>query len=180
MSAAKVATGLKGPALFKPLRAALTGRLAGPELGPLLRAMPAGTAQRRLRDSRKIPRMLSIHNSLTGKLEPFVPLEPGAVRMYVCGITVYDYCHIGHMRMMVAFDVVQRYLRYSGYRRELRPQHHRHRRQDHPPRGRERRDASMRSPRATSRPWMKMPRSWASRARPRAARHRSICRRSWR
>ncbi len=48
VSAAKVATGLKGPALFKPLRAALTGRLAGPELGPLLRAMPPGTAQRRL------------------------------------------------------------------------------------------------------------------------------------
>jgi cysteinyl-tRNA synthetase len=59
--------------------------------------------------------MLSIHNSLTGKQEPFRPLVPGAVRMYVCGITVYDYCHIGHMRMLVAFDVVQRYLRYSGY-----------------------------------------------------------------
>jgi glutamyl-tRNA synthetase len=48
VQAVKVATGLKGPALFKPLRAALTGRLAGPELGPLLKAMPAGTAQRRL------------------------------------------------------------------------------------------------------------------------------------
>ncbi|HMA11048.1 MAG TPA: cysteine--tRNA ligase, partial [Steroidobacteraceae bacterium] len=42
-------------------------------------------------------------------------MEPGRVRMYVCGITVYDFCHIGHMRMMVAFDVIQRYLRYSGY-----------------------------------------------------------------
>src|SRR6187399_27647 len=60
--------------------------------------------------------MLSIHNSLTGKQEPFRPLVAGAVRMYVCGITVYDYCHIGHMRMLVAFDVIQRYLRYSGYR----------------------------------------------------------------
>jgi cysteinyl-tRNA synthetase len=60
--------------------------------------------------------MLSIHNSLSGKLEQFHPLVAGAVRMYVCGITVYDYCHIGHMRMLVAFDVVQRYLRYSGYR----------------------------------------------------------------
>ncbi len=59
--------------------------------------------------------MLSIHNSLTGKQELFRPLVAGAVRMYVCGITVYDYCHIGHMRMLVAFDVVQRYLRYSGY-----------------------------------------------------------------
>jgi cysteinyl-tRNA synthetase len=60
--------------------------------------------------------MLSIHNSLTGKQETFHPLVPDTVRMYVCGITVYDYCHIGHMRMLVAFDVVQRYLRHSGYR----------------------------------------------------------------
>jgi cysteinyl-tRNA synthetase len=60
--------------------------------------------------------MLNVHNSLTGKQEPFHPLVAGAVRMYVCGITVYDYCHIGHMRMLVAFDVIQRYLRYSGYR----------------------------------------------------------------
>ena len=59
--------------------------------------------------------MLHLHNSLTGKLEPFKSLEPGRVRLYVCGITVYDFCHIGHMRMMVAFDVIQRYLRYSGY-----------------------------------------------------------------
>jgi cysteinyl-tRNA synthetase len=59
--------------------------------------------------------MLSIHNSLTGKAEVFRPLAAGPVRMYVCGITVYDYCHIGHGRMLVAFDVVQRYLRYSGH-----------------------------------------------------------------
>jgi cysteinyl-tRNA synthetase len=59
--------------------------------------------------------MLNIHNSLTGKLEAFKPIVAGAVRMYVCGITVYDYCHIGHGRMLVAFDVVQRWLRYSGY-----------------------------------------------------------------
>src|SRR4249920_2839277 len=58
--------------------------------------------------------MLRIHNSLSGNLEPFRPMVAGKVRMYVCGITVYDYCHIGHMRMMVAFDVVQRYLRYTG------------------------------------------------------------------
>ncbi|MFO7325596.1 MAG: cysteine--tRNA ligase, partial [Pseudomonadota bacterium] len=55
--------------------------------------------------------MLRIHDSLSGKLRPFQPLVPGRVRMYVCGITVYDYCHIGHMRMLVAFDVVQRWLR---------------------------------------------------------------------
>src|SRR6187549_2637141 len=59
--------------------------------------------------------MLSIHNSLTGRAEVFRPLNAGPVRMYVCGITVYDYCHIGHGRMLVAFDVVQRWLRYSGY-----------------------------------------------------------------
>ena len=59
--------------------------------------------------------MLHIHNSLTGRLEPFEPMVPGKVRMYVCGITVYDFCHIGHMRMMVVFDVVQRWLRHSGY-----------------------------------------------------------------
>jgi cysteinyl-tRNA synthetase len=59
--------------------------------------------------------MLTIHNSLTGMAAPFQPILPGAVRMYVCGITVYDYCHVGHGRMMVAFDVVQRWLRYSGY-----------------------------------------------------------------
>src|SRR5690606_18672514 len=59
--------------------------------------------------------MLRIHDSLHGKSEPFRPLVPGKVRMYVCGITVYDYCHIGHMRMLVAFDVVQRWLRHSGF-----------------------------------------------------------------
>jgi cysteinyl-tRNA synthetase len=59
--------------------------------------------------------MLRIHNSLTGRVEPFVPLEAGKVRMYVCGITVYDYCHIGHLRMMVVFDVVRRWLLRSGY-----------------------------------------------------------------
>jgi cysteinyl-tRNA synthetase len=59
--------------------------------------------------------MLRIHNSLTGQIEPFVPLIPGQVRMYVCGITVYDYCHIGHMRMFVVFDVVRRYLAHRGH-----------------------------------------------------------------
>ena len=59
---------------------------------------------------------LRIHNTLTRALEPFVPLEPGHVRMYVCGMTVYDFCHLGHARSMVAFDVVQRWLRASGLR----------------------------------------------------------------
>jgi cysteinyl-tRNA synthetase len=58
---------------------------------------------------------VQIYNSLTGKKEAFVPLEPGKVRLYVCGMTVYDYCHIGHARVMVVFDVVVRYLRHKGY-----------------------------------------------------------------
>jgi cysteinyl-tRNA synthetase len=59
--------------------------------------------------------MLHIHNSLTRQKQAFVPLQPGKVRMYVCGVTVYDYCHIGHARVMVVFDVVRRWLRSSGF-----------------------------------------------------------------
>jgi cysteinyl-tRNA synthetase len=59
---------------------------------------------------------LRIHNSLTRRLEAFEPIEPGHVRMYVCGITVYDLCHIGHARMMVAFDIVYRWLLAQGWR----------------------------------------------------------------
>jgi cysteinyl-tRNA synthetase len=60
--------------------------------------------------------MLKIHNSLTGKKEEFKPLRPNEVRMYVCGMTNYDYIHVGHARMLTVFDMVQRYLRFSGYR----------------------------------------------------------------
>ena len=59
--------------------------------------------------------MLQIFNTLTGRKEVFHPLEPGIVRMYVCGDTVYDYCHVGHARSKIAFDVVRRYLAYRGY-----------------------------------------------------------------
>ena len=59
--------------------------------------------------------MLRIYDTLTRSKQDFVPIEPGHVRMYVCGMTVYDYCHIGHARVMVVFDVVQRWLRASGY-----------------------------------------------------------------
>ncbi|HSW52707.1 MAG TPA: cysteine--tRNA ligase, partial [Sulfuricaulis sp.] len=58
--------------------------------------------------------MLQIYNSLTKKKEPFVPITPGQIRMYVCGMTVYDYCHLGHARVMVVFDMVVRYLRARG------------------------------------------------------------------
>jgi cysteinyl-tRNA synthetase len=59
--------------------------------------------------------MLKIHNSLSGEKEEFKPLRPNEVRMYVCGMTNYDYIHVGHARMLVAFDLVQRYLRSLGY-----------------------------------------------------------------
>ena len=59
---------------------------------------------------------LQIYNTLKREVQPFAPLEPGHVRMYVCGMTVYDLCHLGHARAMVAFDVVQRWLKVSGYR----------------------------------------------------------------
>ena len=59
--------------------------------------------------------MLKIYNSLTNTKEEFIPITPNKVRMYVCGMTVYDYCHLGHARVMVAFDVVYRYLKASAY-----------------------------------------------------------------
>ena len=59
--------------------------------------------------------MLNIYDSLRREKRPFVPLDPSRVRMYVCGMTVYDFCHLGHARVMVVFDVVQRWLRASGY-----------------------------------------------------------------
>jgi cysteinyl-tRNA synthetase len=59
--------------------------------------------------------MLKIHNSLAREKQDFVPLIPGKVKIYVCGMTVYDYCHLGHARMMVVFDMVQRWLRASGF-----------------------------------------------------------------
>lgn len=58
---------------------------------------------------------LKIYNTLSRRVEDFVPLETGKVRMYVCGITVYDLCHIGHARSAIAFDVIQRWLRATGY-----------------------------------------------------------------
>jgi cysteinyl-tRNA synthetase len=59
--------------------------------------------------------MLKIYNTLTNQKDTFVPIEQGKVRMYVCGMTVYDYCHLGHARVMVVFDVVVRHLRSLGY-----------------------------------------------------------------
>ena len=58
---------------------------------------------------------LRIYNSLTRSVQQFAPIVPGQVRMYVCGMTIYDLCHVGHARMMMAFDVAQRWLKQSGY-----------------------------------------------------------------
>lgn len=60
--------------------------------------------------------MLTIHNTYTQKKETFNPIEPGTIKLYVCGITVYDYCHLGHARVFVAFDAIVRYLRATGWK----------------------------------------------------------------
>ena len=60
--------------------------------------------------------MIRIHNSLTGEKQALTPITPGEVRMYVCGMTVYDFIHVGHARMLLVFDVVSRYLRHRGLR----------------------------------------------------------------
>ena len=60
--------------------------------------------------------MLQIHNTISRKKEEFKPINEGQIGMYVCGVTVYDLCHIGHARTFVNFDMVVRYLRYRGYK----------------------------------------------------------------
>ncbi len=59
---------------------------------------------------------LRLHNTLSGDIETFAPIEPNHVRMYVCGMTIYDLCHVGHARFLMAFDVIYRWLRTLGYR----------------------------------------------------------------
>ena len=58
---------------------------------------------------------ISIYNTMSRAKEPLEPLEPGHVKLYVCGITPYDYCHVGHARSALVFDMVARYLRHRGY-----------------------------------------------------------------
>src|SRR4051812_14905014 len=60
--------------------------------------------------------MLKIYNTLGRRKQEFVPLTPGEVRMYVCGMTIYDLCHVGHARFMMAFDVVYRWLKVAGFK----------------------------------------------------------------
>src|SRR5918998_77640 len=59
--------------------------------------------------------MLRIYNTMSGRKEPFEPLVPGTVRMYVCGVTVYDYSHLGHARSALIFDIIRNYLQFAGY-----------------------------------------------------------------
>src|SRR3970040_3052118 len=58
---------------------------------------------------------LAVYNTLTDRKQPFEPLEPGVVRMYVCGPTVYDKAHVGHAMSSIVFDIIRRYLEYKGY-----------------------------------------------------------------
>ena len=80
--------------------------------------------------------MLKIYNTLTRSKQEFIPRQPGKAGMYVCGMTVYDYCHIGHARVMVVFDTVARFygIQVINY---LCAQYHRYRRQDYPARQRQ-------------------------------------------
>src|SRR5690606_11113600 len=82
------------------------------DVAPTGAARPLGSAPQFIEACSSV--MLHIYNTLSRTKEPFKPVEPGRVRMYVCGMTVYDYCHLGHARMLVTFDVVQRWLRASG------------------------------------------------------------------
>ena len=58
---------------------------------------------------------LTLYNTLTRKKESFEPIEAGKVRMYCCGVTVYDYCHLGHARSYIVWDIIRRYLAWRGY-----------------------------------------------------------------
>jgi len=89
-----------------------TGRYTDSIVGQALSTLPLGDAPRR----RFQPMTLRIHNTLSRATETFTPIEPGHARLYVCGITIYDYCHMGHARFMIAFDVAQRWLKAIGYR----------------------------------------------------------------
>lgn len=88
---------------------------------PQLRNVPwsvsTGTEQKLSSEQQRLIHnpMITIYNTLTRQKEPFAPIDPENVRMYVCGMTVYDYCHLGHARVMVVFDMIARWLRECGY-----------------------------------------------------------------
>ena len=78
--------------------------------------------------------MLRLFDTARGEVRPLELREPGKVSMYVCGPTVYGPPHLGHGRLSLVFDVLRRYLEWSGLRRAVRLEHHRRRRQHHQPR----------------------------------------------
>ncbi len=90
------------------------GKSGAVRILPEQRIYPASASVGALRKN-KAHHMLKIYNTLTRSKQEFVPLTKGEVSMYVCGMTVYDYCHLGHARVMVVFDVVRHWLRASGY-----------------------------------------------------------------
>jgi hypothetical protein len=90
--------------IFKVIQSFHSTKNAGDSIGLSATAAPEND-----------PRMLKIYNSLKREKQLFIPIEPNKVRMYVCGMTVYDYCHLGHARVMVVFDMVYRWLKASGY-----------------------------------------------------------------
>ena len=99
----------------RPCSACSPGRPHGrPSERPSRPAAPAPATKAHF--SHALAMTLRIYDTLTRALQDFYPIEPGHVRMYVCGMTVYDLCHIGHARSVVAFDVVRRWLQASGYR----------------------------------------------------------------
>ena len=101
---------------------------------------------------------LRLHDTLSGETRPFVPLRGDRVGVYSCGPTVYGPAHIGNFRSFLFADLLVRHLRWRGLPGDLGHEHHRHRRQDHPRRRGDGRDASTRSPSATWRPSSPMPR----------------------
>ena len=101
---------------------------------------------------------LRVHNTLSGRVEDVVPLRPGKVGIYVCGVTVYDRSHVGHARALVAFDVALPLPARPRLRRHLRPQLHRRRRQDHQARAARRASAPLELAEARHR--ARSPRTW--------------------
>ena len=109
--AVRAATGRRGTELYHA--AAHGPHRARPRAGA--GAAAEGDARRQGARAAGALRMIRIHNSLTGQKEELRPITPGQLRMYVCGLTVYDYVHIGHARMLLVFDVITRYLRQRGF-----------------------------------------------------------------
>ena len=127
LNTVRLESGCKGKALFMPLRVVLSGALHGPEMSAVIeflgrdgvaeRLRQAGMAQCRVSTDaeRHVSMSLVVYNAIRREKEVFKPRQPGHVGMYVCGVTVYDYSHVGHARVMIVFDVMYRWLMQQGY-----------------------------------------------------------------